>query len=72
MSARITRRRKDLRATRVVLRSNPCNPRYLRRQVSLPVSYDDVLLDCGYIANIIVAGDVILELKSVERILTAA
>ena len=40
-----------------------------RRQVALPVSYDDVLLDCGYVADIIVDNQVILELKSVERIL---
>ena len=40
-----------------------------RRQVPLPVEYDDVLLDCGYIADIIVASQVILELKSVERVL---
>ena len=39
------------------------------RQVALPVSYDDVLLDCGYVADIIVDNPVILELKSVERIL---
>jgi GxxExxY protein len=37
--------------------------------VPLPVSYDDVLLDCGYIADIVVDNLVILELKSVERIL---
>ena len=40
-----------------------------QRQVALPVRYDDVLLDCGYIADIIVDGEVILELKSVERTL---
>ena len=40
-----------------------------RRQAPLPVSYDDVLLDCGYIADVIVDSQVILELKSVERIL---
>ena len=40
-----------------------------RRQVPLPVHYGDVLLDCGYIADIIVDNQVILELKSVERIL---
>ncbi len=38
-----------------------------QRQVSLPVRYDDVLLDCGYVADIIVEGQVILELKAVER-----
>jgi GxxExxY protein len=40
-----------------------------RRQVALPVRYDEVLLDCGYVADIIVDNQVILELKSVERIL---
>jgi GxxExxY protein len=38
-----------------------------QRQVPLPVPYDDILLDCGYIADIIVDGQVILELKAVER-----
>jgi GxxExxY protein len=33
------------------------------------MDYDGVLLDCGYRADIIVANKVILELKSVERIL---
>jgi GxxExxY protein len=32
------------------------------------VSYDDVLLDCGDIADIVVDNQVILELKPVERI----
>jgi GxxExxY protein len=39
------------------------------RQVTLPVSYDEILLDCGYVADIIVDNQVILELKSVERVL---
>jgi len=39
------------------------------RQVDLPLDYDGRLLDCGYRADIIVANKVILELKSVERIL---
>jgi GxxExxY protein len=38
-----------------------------QRQVPLPVPYDDILLDCGYIADIIVDGQIILELKAVER-----
>jgi GxxExxY protein len=38
-------------------------------QVDLPMAYDGMLLDCGYRADIIVADEVILELKSVERIL---
>src|ERR1700739_120673 len=39
------------------------------RQVPLPVQYDNVFLNCGYIADIIVNAQVILELKSLERIL---
>src|SRR5271165_1001747 len=46
-----------------------CADMPFKRQVALPVSYDDVLLDCGYIADIVVDNQVILELKSVERIL---
>jgi GxxExxY protein len=37
------------------------------RQVPLPVLYDDARLDCGYRADIIVANEVIVEVKSVER-----
>jgi GxxExxY protein len=44
-------------------------PHPYRRQVELPLAYDDVLLDCGYRADIIVNEEVLLELKSVERIL---
>ena len=40
-----------------------------RRQVPLRVHYDGVQLDCGYVADIIVRDEVLLELKSVERIL---
>jgi GxxExxY protein len=40
-----------------------------RRQVALPVPYDDVLIDCGYLADIVVDDQIILELKSVERLL---
>jgi GxxExxY protein len=39
------------------------------RQVPLPIHYGDALLDCGYLADIIVDRKVILELKSVERML---
>ena len=39
------------------------------RQAPLPVRYDDVVIDCGYIADVIVERRVILELKSVERML---
>jgi len=40
-----------------------------RRQVPLPVAYKDVKLDCGYRMDIVVDGKVIIELKTVERIL---
>jgi GxxExxY protein len=40
-----------------------------RRQVPLPVIYEDMRLNCAYHADIIVDQSVILELKSVERIL---
>ncbi len=39
------------------------------RQVELPLEYDSVLLECGYRADIIVRGEVLLELKSIEHIL---
>jgi GxxExxY protein len=39
------------------------------RQVPLVVRYDDAMRDCGYIADVIVDNQVILELKSVERLL---
>lgn len=38
-------------------------------QVDLPVSYKGLQLDCGYKIDLIVADEVIVELKSVERIL---
>jgi GxxExxY protein len=40
-----------------------------KRQVPLAVIYEDVRLNCGYYADIIVEQTVIIELKSVERIL---
>ena len=38
------------------------------RQKSLPLSYKDVQLDCGYRLDIVVAGLVILELKAVNQL----
>jgi GxxExxY protein len=38
-------------------------------QVDLPVSYKGLQLDCGYKIDLIVSDEVIVELKSVERIL---
>ncbi len=40
-----------------------------QRQMPLPVHYGGAVLDCGYIADVIVDQKVILELKSVERVL---
>ena len=40
-----------------------------RRQVSLPVRYRDVIIDTGYVADLIVDEQVILELKAVDRLL---
>ncbi|MBV9249633.1 MAG: GxxExxY protein [Acetobacteraceae bacterium] len=40
-----------------------------KRQVPLPVLYDDVRLNTGSVADLIVADEVVVELKSVERIL---
>jgi GxxExxY protein len=38
------------------------------QQVSLPIRYDDVEIESGYRADIVVCGAVILELKSVEKL----
>ena len=40
-----------------------------RRQVPLPVSYKNVRLECGYRIDIVVADRLVIELKTVERIL---
>ena len=39
------------------------------RQVSLPVSYRGVKLDCGYRMDIVVDDRVIVEVKTVERLI---
>ncbi len=51
-----------------------CHELHLRglrfqRQVTVPVSYKGVALDCGYRLDLIVEETVILELKSVDRVL---
>jgi GxxExxY protein len=38
-------------------------------QIELPVSYKGLQLDCGYKIDLIVNDEVVVELKSVERIL---
>jgi GxxExxY protein len=40
-----------------------------RRKVTLPVVYDQVYFDSAYVADIIVADEVVLEIKSVETLL---
>jgi GxxExxY protein len=40
-----------------------------QRQVSLPVEYKGVNLDCGYRLDLVVQGEIILELKCVEHVL---
>jgi GxxExxY protein len=39
------------------------------RQVPLPVLYKDVRLDCGYRMDIVAERELIIEVKSVERLL---
>ncbi len=39
------------------------------RQRDLPVCYKDVRLDCGYRLDVLVADQIIIELKAVEQIL---
>lgn len=41
----------------------------VRRQVGLPVVYKGVEIDCGYRVDLIVEGQVIVELKAVEKLL---
>jgi len=37
-----------------------------QRQVTLPITYEGVTLDAGYRLDLLVAGQVIVEIKSVE------
>src|SRR5438067_3617960 len=38
-------------------------------EVPLPVRYKEILLDCGYRIDLLVAGDLIVEIKCVETLL---
>ena len=38
-------------------------------ELPLPVRYKDVLLDCGYRIDLLVSGDLVVEIKSVETLL---
>jgi len=40
-----------------------------QKQLKLPVEYKDVLLDCGYRLDVLVEDKIVIELKSVEKIL---
>ncbi len=40
-----------------------------KKQVELPVIYDDVKIDVGYRIDLLVANSVIVELKAVEKML---
>ena len=40
-----------------------------RRQVPLPIVYKGIRLDCGYRMDVVVENQVILELKTVERLM---
>ena len=40
-----------------------------KRQVELPVTYKEIKLDCGYRIDLVVEDRIILELKSVDRIM---
>jgi GxxExxY protein len=40
-----------------------------RRQVPLPVTYKDVRLECAYRIDVVIEDHLILELKTVERLL---
>lgn len=41
----------------------------LQMEVPLPVRYKEALLDCGYRIDLVVAGDLIVEMKCVETLL---
>jgi GxxExxY protein len=40
-----------------------------KRQIQLPVIYKGISLDCGYRIDVVVQDEVVLELRSVERLL---
>lgn len=41
----------------------------VKRQLELPLTYKEVILDCGYRIDLLVEGCVVVELKSVEKVL---
>ena len=40
----------------------------VKRQVSLPLQYEDVFIDCAYIADLIINDLVIIEIKAVKNL----
>ncbi len=40
-----------------------------QQQAPLPIRYKEVRLDCGYRMDLVIAGELIVEVKSVERLL---
>lgn len=40
----------------------------VKRQVELPVCYDGIQLDAGYRIDLLVADEIVVELKSVDKI----
>jgi GxxExxY protein len=40
-----------------------------QKQIEVPITYKGINLDCGYRVDLIVAGKVVVELKSVQEIL---
>jgi GxxExxY protein len=45
-----------------------CQKIDFKTQVTIPVQYKGVMIDCGYRLDVLVADKVILELKSVEKL----
>jgi len=41
----------------------------VERQVTLPIRYGEIRLDAGYRLDLLVAGQVIVELKAVEKLM---
>ena len=42
---------------------------HFQMELALPVRYKDILLDCGYRIDLLVRGELIVEIKSVEALL---
>lgn len=41
----------------------------VRRQIAMPVRYEDVILDIGYRLDLLVADKIVVEVKAVEKLL---